>query len=74
LLHEVEQKSVDGDIELYHRTNLSGISTEGNYWDLTFPCLGDKEIKVTIKKCSGLFIVASVIIKFVSSPDDELEE
>jgi NACHT domain len=74
LLHEVEHTFVDRDIDLYLRNCLSRIVAERSQWDLTVPWPGDKEIKVTIEKCSGLFIVASVIIKFVSSPDDNPEE
>jgi NACHT domain len=66
LLHEVDRTSVDRDIEFYLRTHLSRIVAERSHCDLTIPWPGDKEIKLTVKKCSGLFIVAYIIVKYVS--------
>jgi NACHT domain len=74
LLHDVDRTSVDGDIELYLRTRLSRIAAERSHRDLTIPWPEDKDIQITIKKCSGLFIVAYVISEFVSSLDDDPDE
>jgi hypothetical protein len=77
LLHDVEQTSVDGNIELYLRTRLSQIVAERSHWNLTVLWPGDEEIKLTIKICSGLFIVAYVLIKHVSrrlyDPEERLK-
>jgi hypothetical protein len=70
-LHEVDRGSVDQDIELYLKAGLLKIAAERSDLDLTVPWPEDQDIKVTIKKCSGLFIVASVIIKLISSPDED---
>jgi WD40 repeat protein len=51
---------------LYLRTRLSRIVAERSHWDGTVPWPGDEEIKLTIKICSGLFIVAYIIVKHVS--------
>jgi WD40 repeat protein len=67
LLHEVDQVSVDQDIELYLRSHLSQIAEERISWDLTYPWPSDEDITAAIAKCGGLFIVASVIVKFVKS-------
>jgi NACHT domain len=76
LLHEVEQTSVDGDIELYLRTHLSKIASR-SHCDLPLPWPGDGEIKLTIKICSSLFIVASIIVKYVTphfyDPEERLK-
>jgi NACHT domain len=76
LLHEVEQKSED--IELYLRTRLSRIVPKRSPCNLTVPWPGDEEIKLMIEICSGLFIVASIIVKYVSSrfydPEERLKK
>jgi NACHT domain len=76
LLHEVEQTSVDGDIELYLRTHLSKIAGR-SHCDLPFPWPADDEIKLMIKICSSLFIVASIIVKYVTphfyDPEERLK-
>jgi hypothetical protein len=59
---------VDQDIELYLRTHLSQIAEEGIDWDLTVQWPSNEEIAVATAKCGGLFIVASVMIKFIKSP------
>jgi NACHT domain len=68
LLHEVDRSSVDQDIELYLRTHLSQIAEEGIDWDLTVQWPSNEEIMVATAKCGGLFIVASVMVKFIKSP------
>jgi NACHT domain len=67
LLHEVDRVTVDQDIELYLRTRLSEIAAERSHLDLTVPWPADEEITAATDKCAGLFIIASVIVKFVSS-------
>jgi WD40 repeat protein len=74
LLHEVERASVDHDIELYLRTCLSEIAAQRSHFDLTVPWPADEEIAAATKKCSGLFIVAYVIVKFVASRHHQPQE
>jgi hypothetical protein len=66
LLHDVEKTSVDGDIELYIRTRLSKIVEERSQCDLPITWPRDEEINLSVKICSGLFIVAFIIVKHVS--------
>jgi WD40 repeat protein len=66
LLHDVEKTSVDGDIELYLRTRLSKIVEERSQCDLPITWPGDEEINLSVKICSGLFIVAFIIVKHAS--------
>lgn len=65
---------MDQDIELYLRAQLSEIVAGRSHWDLTVLWPTEKEITVTVKKSSGLFIVASVIVKFVSDPHRNPQE
>jgi hypothetical protein len=66
LLHEVDQASVDHDIELYVKTHLSEIRTWSTY-DLPVPWPIEKEVIAIVKKSSGLFIVPSIIVRFIAS-------
>jgi WD40 repeat protein len=74
LLHEVDRLTVDQDIELYLRTCLSEIVVERSHFDLTVPWPSEREIIAATRKCSGLFIVASVIVKFVGSRHHKPQE
>jgi hypothetical protein len=66
-LHQADKTSIDHDIELYLQIHLSETATQRLHWDVTVPWPTDQQITTIIKKCSGLFIVASVIVKFVRS-------
>jgi WD40 repeat protein len=74
LLHNVDRASVDQDIKLYMKTLLTEMVRKRSHCNLTIPWPGDGEIEVTMKRCSGHFIVASIIVKFVSSSDHDPEE
>jgi hypothetical protein len=67
LLHEVDRVSVDKDVKVYIRTRLSEIIISRSHCDLTVPWPAAEEINATVRKCAGLFIVASVIVKFVGA-------
>jgi hypothetical protein len=68
ILHEVVRATVDEDIKLYIRTRLSEIVAERSRSDVNVIWPTDEEIDAVVAKCSGVFIVASVIVKFVISP------
>jgi hypothetical protein len=76
LLYEVRQTSVDRDIELYLQIHLSKIGGR-SHCDLPLPWPENEEIKLIIKICSSLFIVASIIVKYITShfydPDEQLK-
>jgi hypothetical protein len=67
LLHEVDQTSVDYDIDRYLRKHLSELVTQRLHWNTAPPWPTDQQITAAVNKCSGLFIVAYVIVKFVGS-------
>jgi len=67
VLHDVDKSSVDSDIDLYLRNHLFELAAQGHHSKTTFPWPTDQQIAVTVRKCSGLFIIAYVIIKFVAS-------
>jgi len=74
LLHEVDSESVDKDIELYLRTRFSEIVAARSDWDVTVLWPSDEEISAAVKKCSGHFIVAFVIVRFVGARHHEPRE
>jgi NACHT domain len=71
ILHEVDQASVDHDIGLYFKTCLSRIAVQRSDVDLTTQWPTDQDTIAAVKMCSGLFIVASLIVKSVA---DSLED
>jgi hypothetical protein len=74
VLHEVVRASVDEDIRLYIRTRLSEIVAERSRFDVNVVWPTDEEIDTVVTKCSGVFIIASVIIRFVISPHHTPQE
>ena len=66
-LHDVERTSVDADIKLYFRTQLSKIAEMRSDCDLTKQWPSSYDIDVLCKKAAGLFIYASTVVKFVAS-------
>jgi NACHT domain len=74
-LHEIKRESVDQDIERYLRIRLSEIGKQRSDLDLDVPWPADEDITAATKICSGLFIVASVIVKIIAaSPDNPREQ
>ena len=67
-LHDVERSSVDADVRLYFRTELSKIAETRSDFDLTGEWPSSDELDVLCKKAAGLFIYASTVVKFVASP------
>lgn len=74
LLHEVERRSVDEDIETFFRARLSDIVSNRSDVDLSLPWPRDQEIAVLVHKSAGLFIFASTVHKFIASAYDNPQE
>ena len=66
-LHDVERSSVDGDIRLFFRTQLSVIAKTRSDCDFTQDWPGSSTINILCEKAAGFFIYASTVVKFVSS-------
>ena len=77
-LHDVERSSVDHDIKLYFRTQLTGIAKSRSDCDFTEDWPSSSAIDVLCTKAAGLFIYASTVVKFVASrprtPPERLEQ
>jgi len=75
-LHEVERSSVDSDIKLFLKTQLTDIVKNRSNCNLAEDWPGPPDIDALCKKASGFFIYASTVIKFVVSqyhpPDERL--
>jgi hypothetical protein len=66
-LHDVDSATVDMDIKSYIETKLSEIATRRRLCiDGSWP--SNNEIAAILKKCSGLFIIASIIVRFIDYP------
>jgi len=65
--HDIEHPSADGDIKLFLRTRLSAITKTRNGCDFTEEWPSSADIEILSKKAAGLFIYASVVVKFVES-------
>jgi hypothetical protein len=76
-LHDVERSSVDHDIKLYFRTQLTDIAKSRSDCDFTEDWPSSSDIDVLCTKAAGLFIYASTVVKFVASrprtPTEQLE-
>ena len=66
-LHDVERSSVDGDIKLFFKIQLSNIAKTRSDDDFTEDWPGSLDIDLLCKKAGGLFIYASTVIKFIES-------
>ena len=67
-LHDVERSSVDGDIKLFLETRLNDIAKTRSDCDFMENWPSSYDIDVLCKKAAGLFIYASTVVKFVTSP------
>ena len=76
-LHDVERSSVDHDIKLFYRMQLTDIAKSRSDCDFTqdWPSLSD--IDILCGKAAGLFIYAATVVKFVAfrhrTPTEQLE-
>ena len=73
-LHEVERSSVDSDIRLFFKTQLTAIPKNRSDCDLLeeWPSLAD--LDTLCAKATGLFIYASTVVRFVASKDHQPSE
>jgi len=67
-LHEVQPSLVDSDIKLFLKTWFTEISKNRSDCNFEEDWPGTYHIDVLSRKAAGLFIYASTVIKFVSSP------
>ena len=77
-LHDVQRSSVDHDIKLFFRTQLTDIATSRSDYDFTEDWPSSSDIDVLCRKAAGLFVYASTVVKFVGSrprtPSQQLEQ
>ena len=73
-LHEVKPEAIDGDIELFYRTQLTNLTWNRSDFDLTEDWPSPSDIEVLCKKAAGFFTYASAVIKFVASEDNSPAE
>ena len=66
-LHDVKRSSVDEDIILYLRTNLTNIRDRRSGCKFPDEWPGSYDLNILCKKAGGLFIYASTVVKFVAS-------
>jgi NACHT domain len=66
-LHDVDSATVDSDIKSFVTFRLDEIATRRRQ-SISGQWLSDRDIATILKKTSGLFIIASVILKFIDSP------
>ena len=76
-LHDVARSSVDHDIKLYFRTQLTDIATSRSDCDFTEDWPNPSDVDVLCTKAAGLFIYASTVVKFIAfrprTPTQQLE-
>ena len=65
---------MDGDIKLFFRTQLTNIAEDRSDCDLTEDWPSSNDIDVLCKKAGGLFIYASMAVKFITSEYHTLDE
>jgi hypothetical protein len=64
-LHDVERSSVDSDIKLFFRTQLSDIAKTRSDCDFTQDWPTPSDVDILCKKAAGFFIYASTVVKFI---------
>ena len=76
-LHNVESSSVDSDIKLFFRTQLSEVAKARSDCDFTEAWPSSSDIDILCKKAAGFFIYASTVVKLVTfghrTPTEQLE-
>ena len=76
-LHDVEGSSVDSDIKLFFRTQLTNIAKTRSDCNFTQNWPNPLDINVLCEKAAGLFVYASTVIKFVAfknrTPTEQLD-
>ena len=76
-LHDVERSSVDRDIKLFFRTQLTNIARTRSDCDFTQDWPNPSDIDILCKKAAGFFIYASTVVKFIAfknyTPTEQLD-
>ena len=76
-LHDVERFSVDSDIKLFFKTQLTNIAKTRSDCDFTQDWPNPSDISILCEKAAGFFIYASTVVKFVAfrhrTPTEQLE-
>jgi hypothetical protein len=66
-LHDVKSATVDSDIKSYLRTELQDIAAR-RIGRIHSSWPSDKDVATILENCSGLFIIASAITRFIGYP------
>jgi hypothetical protein len=66
-LHDVDSATVDSDIKSFVTFRLNEIAKR-RMQSISGQLPSDRDIAVVLKKTSGMFIIASVILRFIDSP------
>ena len=69
-LHDVDSTTVDSDIKSFVAYRLDEIATRRKQ-AISGQWPSDRDIATILKKTSGLFIIASVILRFIDSPSPQ---
>jgi len=76
-LHNVERSSVDSDIKLFFRTQLTEIAKARSDFDFMEAWPNPSDVDILCEKAAGFFIYASTVVKLVSfrhrTPTEQLE-
>jgi hypothetical protein len=67
-LHDVKLSAVEHDIELYLRVRLSDYIKDRSNLDLPIPWPTNDDIRILVKKATGLFIFVVTAVTFITSP------
>jgi len=73
-LHDVERSSVDSDIKLFFRTQLTDIAKARSDCDFTEDWPSSSDITALCEKTAGFFIYASTVVKLFTSRNRTLTE
>ena len=70
-LHEVKRSSVDSDIRLFFKVQLTNVAKDRSDFNLPEEWPSSFDLDILCAKAAGLFIFASVVVRFVSSKDHQ---
>ena len=73
-LHDVEPSSVDSDIRLFFRNQLSDIAKNRSDCNLLKDWPSSSDLDTLCEKAAGFFIYASTVVKFITSKDHQPAE
>ena len=66
-LHSLELRVVDNDIKLFYQTQLASLAKTRSDCDFREDWPSSNDIKILCMQAGGLFIYASIVVKFVAS-------